>query len=263
MLGRGEGAGDELMIQFDAIYTIWLREIKRFLRAKSRVVNSIAMPLLWLVFFGVGFTTSFRFPQLATSYLEFLAPGVVAIAILFSSVFAGVSVLWDKQFGFLKEILVAPISRFSIVLGKTFGGVTTSVMQGIIMLFITLLIVQKVPTLPLILASIGVMILISMAFVSFGVAVASKFEDPHGFQVIMNFLVMPMFFLSGAFFPMTRVPGWMQIAMYINPLTYGVDALRGVIIAQNSLPLVLDLSVLGVFTCITVIVGAYLFSKTA
>ncbi|WP_309492507.1 ABC transporter permease [Candidatus Hecatella orcuttiae] len=240
---------------------MWLREVKRFARAKSRVASAIAMPLMWLVFFGVGFSSSFVFPGLKGGYLAFLAPGVVAIALLFSSVFSGVSVLWDKQFGFLKEILVAPVSRTSIVLGKTLGGASTSMVQGLAMLGLAILVVGRFPGVLPTLAMVGVCMLISLAFVSLGVSFASTMEDPHGFQLIMNFIVMPMFFLSGAFFPLTGVPTWMRILSYVNPMTYGVDALRGFFSGENALPLLLDLSVL-VGVCVGFLfLGAYLFKR--
>ncbi len=245
-----------------AVYTLWLREMKRFMRFRSRIVSSIATPIFWLLLFGVGLTTAFRFPGLGeVSYLEFMAPGIVGMTLLFASTFAGVSVLWDRQFGFLKEIMVAPVPRTHIVLGKTIGGATTSLIQGGIMLIVTLFVGIKFSLVGFFIAFLF-MILISLGYVAFGLIFAAKMEDPHGFQMIMSFLVMPMFFLSGALFPLDKVPGWLKSLSCINPLTYGVDGIRGALIGNSTFSLWTDFIVLIGFCFAAVYMASYFFEKT-
>ncbi|MBI4894913.1 MAG: ABC transporter permease [Candidatus Aenigmarchaeota archaeon] len=240
------------------IYAVWLREMIRFVRAKSRVISSLAMPFFWLVFIGIGIGSSFSLP--GTSYITFLAPGILGMTLLFSSIFAGVSVIWDRQFGFLKELLVAPISRTSIVLGKVFGGATVSMITAMIML-VVMVFVGLISFSVMILVSIVFMALISMTFVSLGVVMASRMKGMEGFQMIMSFLIMPIFFLSGALFPLENTPGWMQVASYLDPLTYGVDGLRGALIGHSIFPITLDLTALALITISMIIIGKYMFDK--
>jgi len=245
--------------EFQAIYIMWLRQIKRFIRARSRVLAHIIQPFFFLVIFGFGFG-SVRFPGLSGSYLNFFAPGMVTMAVIFSSMFAGVSVLWDRQFGFLKEVLVAPVSRISIVIGRTLGGSTTALLQGFIVLTIASLLGVKINLLGLI-PAVVFMILISFTFVSFGLAIASKIEDFHGFQLIMNLLVMPLFFLSTAFFPITGLPQFLKIIVYVNPLTYGVDGLRGSLTGLSFFPLYIDFIVVSIVCAFMLFLGSYLFKR--
>jgi len=251
------------------IVTIWQREMIRYIRSKSRIITSLIMPILWLGVLGTAFGSTLgnvRFPG-GLDYLSFIAPGILAMAILFTSIFTGISVIFDREFGFLKEILVAPVSRISIVLGKTLGGTTAAMIQGIMMLVISLLFgvhfAGEYGILFGIVGAIFVMFLIGMGLVSLGIAFASKMQNMEGFQMVMNFLVMPMFFLSGAMYPINSLPGWLKSVVYIDPLTYGVDALRHFLIGSNvtSFPLWLDLGVLVAFFSILLTIGAYLFRK--
>lgn len=253
-----------MKISTAAIYTIWLREMKKFVRAKSRFVVSLLTPFFFLAFLGFGLDNNFVFPGLppGLGYLDFLAPGIIAMVLLFSSMFAGISVIWDKQFGFLKEIMVAPVSRTSIVLGRIAAGITTGVIQGIAILILSILLGFSVISISGVLLSLVFIILISSAFVSVGLAFASKMEDMQGFQLIMNLFIMPVFLLSGALFPLENLPGWLAALSYINPLTYGVDGLRGVLIGVNHLPLIVDFTVLAGFCIAMILLGTYLFSKT-
>ena len=244
------------------IYTIWLREMLRFVKARSRIISSLAMPFFWLIFIGVGFGSSFKLPGI--DYIDFLAPGILAMVMLFTSIFSGISIIWDRQFGFLKEILVAPVSRTSIVLGKTVGGATVALISGLIMFVIaTLLGVIKLSTglvaLPL---AIIFMFLTAVTFVSLGLAMASRMKSMEGFQMIMSFIVMPIFFLSGALFPIQNTPQWMQTASIFDPLSYGVDGLRGAFVGASIFPLWLDLAGLFIFAAIFVMVGSYAFKKS-
>ncbi len=242
------------------IYTIWLREMIRFWRSKSRVIGGLAMPFFWFAIMGTGFNKLIDMG--GTSYIEFLLPGIIGMTLLFSSMFSGISVLVDKQFGFMKEILVAPISRLSIMLGKTLGGATTAMINGIIILLLAIIIGISINGFIGILVALLFMLLISSSFVSLGVAVASKMTDTSGFQLIMNFLIMPMFLLSGALFPLNQTPLWMQAIAYVNPMFYGVDGLRGALVGVSILPVAIDILVLLSFCTITVFSGTYLFRKS-
>lgn len=197
---------------------------------------------------------------MAGGYQAFIFPGIIAQTILFTSVFSGLSVIQDRQFGFLKEILVAPISRPSIVLGKAIGISTTALIQGIILLFLSF--VVSVPmTIPILLESIGVIILIALGLSGMGLLIASFTDSMEGFNLIMSFIVMPIFLLSGALFPITGLPSWLQVAVYINPLTYGVDALRSIILHQSVLPLYVSVIVVAIFAVLMILISAFIFSK--
>ncbi|MBI5061379.1 MAG: ABC transporter permease [Candidatus Aenigmarchaeota archaeon] len=245
---------------FQDIYTVWLREMIRFVRARSRIVSSLAMPFFWLIFIGVGFGSSITLP--GTSYIDFLAPGIIGMIILFTSIFSGVSVIWDRQFGFLKEILVAPVSRTSIMLGKTLGGSTVALVSALIMLAVALAIGLIHPGLG-ILTAILFMFLTAVCFVSIGLIIASQMKSTEGFQMIMSFLIMPIFFLSGALFPMQNTPQWMQAISHLDPLSYGVDGIRGSLVGISIFPLWLDFTVLAALAISFALIGAYLFRKSA
>jgi ABC-2 type transport system permease protein len=245
-----------------AVYTIWLREVKRFTRARSRLLATLLQPLFFLTILGFGLNSAVM-PGIPAGFqfLDFLAPGMIAMSVLFSSVFAGVSVLWDKQFGFLQEVLVAPVSRLSIVLGRTLGGATTALVQGFIILGIALVFGVKVAFQGLFLAVVF-MITIALTAVGFGLIVASQMEDFQGFSNVMNLLVFPLFFTSSAIFPIEGLPGWLKTVVYMNPLTYGVDGLRQSIVGFSSIPIQYDLTVLAAFSALMMTVATYLFGKT-
>jgi ABC-2 type transport system permease protein len=248
-------------VEFQAIYVMWLRQMKRFVRSKSRLVSSIVQPLFFLFILGFGFRVA-TFAGV-DDYLSFLAPGIIAMAILFSSMFAGISVLWDKQFGFLQEVLVAPVSRFSIIIGRTLGGATVALIQGFIILLIALVLGVKISGFFGLLLTFVFMILIAFTAVGFGLVLASKMEDFQGFQLIMNLLIMPLLFLSSAFFPVTANPTMKTISSF-NPLFYMVDGLRGSLIigtATVNSPL-LDLLVVLVVCIVMIGLGSYFFSKS-
>ena len=242
---------------------MWLREMKRFLRAKSRVIGTLAMPFFFLIAFGFGMGRGFSFPGMPQmNYLNFLVPGIIGMTMLFNSMFAGISVLWDREFGFLKEILVAPVKRFAIVLGRIAGGITTALIQGILILIISILMGFKILNPFGIILAIIFMILIGVGFISFGIAIASMIEDTQGFSLIMQFIIFPIFLLSGAFFPVTNFPGWLRPIVLIDPLTYGVDGLRASLIGFSQFPLILDLTILLIFGLLMVALGSWLFNKT-
>jgi ABC-2 type transport system permease protein len=250
-------------INLTAIYVLWLREMKRFIRAKSRVIGTLAMPLFFLAFLGLGFT-KMNIPGLSKGidYIHFLVPGIIGMTMLFTSMFAGISVLWDREFGFLKEIMVTPVNRVSIVLGRIVGGTTTALIQGILILGISCLMGFRIVGISSFLLSIVFMVLIAVTFIGLGLIFASKMKDIHGFSLIMNFVIFPLFFLSGALFPLGNLPIWIRYISYIDPLTYGVDGLRGVLIGVFSLPIISNLIILIGFSLVMVLLGAYFFEKS-
>lgn len=247
--------------EIQAIYVMWLRQMKRFIRFRARLITMIIQPLLFLFLFGAGFR-QVAMPGLEGDYLYFLAPGIIAMAILFSSMFTGVSVLWDKQFGFLQEVLVAPVSRLSIIIGRTLGGATTALIQGFIVLFIAIALGVPISIGPEIILTIVFMLLISFAAVGFGLVIASKMRDFESFPVVMNILIMPLLFLSSAFFPVSQEKTLQTIA-YFNPLFYMVDGLRGTLIGtSNVFPPIIDLAIVSIICILMIALGSYLFSKS-
>jgi len=251
-----------------AIYVVLLRELKRYWRAKARIISSMAQSFFFLAIFGLGiggFVGGFG----GISYLSYLAPGIIGMGLLFGSVFSGVSVIFDRQFGFMKEMLVAPVSRTSIVLGKVFGGAMTASIQGIILMTVAGLMGAFSPTLTLIvgaIAAIGVMILITAGFVGLGVAIGSVLTDFHAFQLLVTFVMWPLFMLSGVFFPIEVAPVPLQVAMLGDPLFYGVELLRWCLLGAGTSMLgpfgwLIALGVLVGFTATMVVIGTYLFSR--
>lgn len=245
----------------EVIYILWLRQLKHYWRSKARLLGSLGQPLLFLITFGFGFGPMYTRASGGANYLDFLAPGIVSMSILFTAVFSGLEVIWDRQFGFLKETMVAPISRTEIMIGKTLGGATIAMIQGLIVLSLTYLLGFRIPGLANLAFGLVFMSLIAIFFTGLGLAIASKMKDMQGFQLIMNFLIMPIFFLSGALFPLENLPPSIYFISRIDPLTYGVDGLRGVIAGMNVFGIYNDLAVIGLLSVLVCMVGAFLFSK--
>jgi ABC-2 type transport system permease protein len=243
-----------------AIYVLWLRELRRYVRSRVQVAASLGQPLLYLVALGFGLGPTFQKAGHG-SYLQFVAPGVVGMTILFSSVFSGIGLLWDRQFGFLKETLVAPVPRLQLMLGKTLGGATVAMLQGLLMLAISVLVGFRPASLPQLPVAILVMALIAIVFSALGTAIGSTLQDMQGFQLTMNFLVMPLFFLSGALYPLAGLPRAMAIVTWMDPLAYGVDGLRATLIASSHFGLPLDLAALGSFAVVFLALGSWRFSR--
>lgn len=242
-----------------AIYTMWLRSMKRYLRSKSRIIGSLGMPLFLLLVLGLGLNSSVS--EGGTSYISFLAPGIIAMSVLFTSVFSGIQIIWDKQFGFLKETLVAPISRLSLMIGQTLGGASTAFIQGFIIMIISLFIGLHLASFSGFLIAFGFMILVGLAFTAMGIAIASRMEDMHGFQLVMNFVVFPIFALSGAFFSLDNLPSWLKVVTLIDPLTYGVEGIRYGLLGTSSISPLLSLLALSGFTIAMIILGGFLFKR--
>lgn len=247
-------------MNIEVIYILWLRQIKRYFRSRSRIIGALGQPLLFMLALGFGLGPVFAKAGNG-NYFQFLVPGVIAQSVLFTSIFAGIEVIWDKQFGFLKETLVAPVSRFEIMIGRTLGGATVATIQGLIVLVIALLLGFRPQNIFLIPIAFLFMLATALLFTGMGTAVASVIEDMQGFQLIMNFMVLPFFFLSGALFPLNGIPTLLRTIVSIDPLTYGVDGLRGMLVGTNQMNIVLDSGVLVIFTIIIVAIGSYLFSK--
>jgi ABC-2 type transport system permease protein len=252
-------------IEIHAIYVMWLRQMKRFLRSKSRLVATFIQPLFFLAILGTGLRGAV-ISGMDSDYMTFIAPGIVAMSILFSSMFTGIAVLWDKQFGFLQEVLVAPISRFSIILGRTLGGATTALIQGFIILAIAMGLGVRPASILGMLLTIVFMIVIAFTAVGFGLAVASKMSDFQGFQIIMNLVILPLFFLSTAFFPIATNENIPQVIVYlsfVNPLFFMVDGIRGSLTGVNNAihPLV-DLAIVFGLCIFMMGIGSYLFGKS-
>lgn len=243
-----------------AIYILWLRQIKRYMRSRSRIVGSLAQPLLYLLALGYGLGSVFQRAGQG-NYVEFLGPGIIAMSIIFTAIFSGIEIIWDRQFGFLKETLVAPVPRFYIMIGRTLGGATVATVQGLIVLLISLLLGFHINNWLLIFPGIGVMFLMALLFTALGTTIASRLDDMQGFQLIMNFLIMPIFFLSGALFPLEGLPSGIRIATIIDPLTYGIDALRGVLIGSSYLGVWTNIGVLAAVTLVLLGLGSVFFSK--
>lgn len=252
------------MVSLVAVYVLWLREMKRFMRAKSRVIGTLAMPLFFLIFIGFGFrNASFSGLPPDTNYINYLVPGIVGMSMLFTSMFAGISVLWDREFGFLKEIMVAPVDRLSIVLGRIAGGATTSLIQGLLTLIISFAVGFSVGDIMQLLLAVLFMALISTTFIGLGLVFSSRMKDMQGFNLIMNFVIFPAFFLSGALFPLDNLPEAVKYVSYIDPLTYGVDGMRGALLGGGFLfPMEYDFLILAGFSALMVFLGAYFFEKS-
>ncbi len=238
---------------------LWLRQLKRYFRSRSRIIGSLGQPILFLVALGFGLSSVFSSSGQG-NYIQFLAPGIVAMSILFTAIFSGIEIIWDRQFGFLKETLVAPVSRFNIMLGRTLGGATVATFQGILVLVIAVLIGFR-PDLSAIIPAIIFMILIALVFTALGTAIASTLEDMQGFQLIMNFVVMPVFFLSGALFPLDTAPPALKWIAVFNPLSYGVDGLRAAFIHHSLYSGWTDGIVLAVSAVAFIAIGAWFFSR--
>lgn len=246
---------------FEIIYILWLRQIKRHFRSKSRLIGSLGQPLLFLIALGFGLGPMFQQAG-AGNYLDFIVPGIIAMGILFTSVFNGFELIWDKQFGFMKETFVAPVPRYQILLGKTLGGATVATIQGILILILTLLVGFTLPNISVIPLAVLFMFLIAIFYTLVGITIASLLEDLQGFQLIMNFLVMPTFFLSGAIFPLENLNGILKILVTLNPLSYGIDGMRSVLINQPSIfGLSFDLILLISLSVVILSVGTYLFNR--
>ena len=229
-----------------AIYILWLRDLKRYWYDKPRIFASLGQPILFLFVLGTALSPNFSGPG-GLKFSEFIFPGIISMTVLFTSIFSAVSIVWDREFGFLKEVLVAPVSRWAIVVGKAFGGSTVAVLQGCLMLLLAPLVGVRL-TPPIVIMSVVVMFLIAVAITGLGIMIAARMKEMEGFQMIINFIIMPIFFLSGALFPLDRLPPWLSLLTRIDPLTYGVDLLRHVMLGIGAINPLLNLIVILAFS---------------
>lgn len=267
---------------FRATWVVSYRELLRFIQERSRLLSSFAMPLLFLVIFGAGFNRLIGALTPGVDFIQFMYPGIIAMTVLTNSVMSGLSVVWDREFGFLKEILVAPLGRSGVVLGKAAGSAAVAMVQGIIMLVLApLLGVSLTPM--MVVKLIPMLMVISVSLSGLGVLIASRMRSQQGFQIIIQLIIFPLIFLSGVFFPVNNVPVWMEIISKINPLTYGVDAIRqlflgpsvaalsgatgggsyiiGVTIFGHTMTILQDMLVVAVFGIIMLSIAAWSFSR--
>ena len=228
-----------------AIYIIWYRDVLRFWRDRLRLVASLAQPLLFLIVFGTGLSSALQGAgggfgggagaPAGFTYAQFIFPGIIGMSVLFSAIFGAMSIVWDREFGFLKEVLVAPIDRSAVAIGKALGGATQAMVQGLVLLVLAPLVGVKLTVLSVV-ELLPLVFVLAFALSSMGVALASRMRSMQGFQVVMNFLMMPMFFLSGALFPLSGLPDWMAVLTRIDPASYGMDPLRRVVLEGAGIP---------------------------
>jgi len=240
------------------VYAVWWREIKVFQREKSRVISSIVQPLMWLFLFGSGVGASVSVGGI--NYQDYIYPGILAMSVLFGSVFFGLYIVWDRKLDVLKAVLVTPVSRISIFFGKVLGGCTDVTIQVVILFLFSFLFPTIDPRgIPL---ALLILCITSIAMVSMGLALGSFFESLEGFQVIATFVVFPLFFLSGALFPVNdKLPQWLHGIVKLNPLTYTVDGVRGALLGMNTFHLSVDIAVITIFAICMILAGSALFSR--
>jgi len=253
------------MSELKGIYALWYREFKVFLRERSRIISSIVNPILWLLVIGGGLGSAVSFGGI--NYQTFIFPGILIQTALFSSVFFGVYIVWDKKIDFLKEVLVAPMSRTSVFVGKVIGGSTDTVLQTSILLVIGYIFLSNGILTGLnfnafsIIVTLAFLLVTTAGMVSVGLIIGSQMESPEGFQLIGSFLIFPLFFLSGALFPIKNLPSWLSPFVLLNPITYAVDGIRGILIGSPAFNIALDFTVMIMFTTIMILIGTYAFKK--
>ena len=246
------------MTALEGLYALWYREIKVFLREKSRIVSSLFTPILWIVVLGGGLGSSISVG--GSNYQVFIFPGILAMTVLFTSIFFGLYIVWDKRIDFFKEVLVAPLSRLTIFAGKMLGGCTDALIQGGLMLAFGVLLGVSY-TIQSVVAAIVFMGVLASAVVSIGLVIGSRMESPEGFNLIVSFVVFPLFFLSGALFPIDSLPSWLHVFTIMNPVTYAVDGMRGTILGTSTFPVIIDFGVLFTFAITMIVIGSVAFSR--
>lgn len=248
--------------ELEVVYGIWLRDVKKFWRERSRLLGGIARPILWLLILGSSLKPVVSNTELTGGhdYTQYIFPGVIALTLIFASMQSAMSIIWDREFGFLKEVLAAPVSRLAIILGKILGGATQATLQGIITLCFAPLI-GLWPT-PLIIVELLVMMFVlSFSLTALGVVIASRMSSFEGFGTVSNFVVMPMYFLSGAIYPLSSAPDWMKPLIAVNPMSYGVDAMRYITLDAGAFPFLLDVGFLVIFAVVMTAIAIPLFKR--
>jgi ABC-2 type transport system permease protein len=244
----------------NAVYILWLRSLKHFVRSKAQIVSSLGQPLLYLLALGFGLGPVFQRAGQG-NYIQFIAPGVITMTVLFSAMFSGIGLIWDRQFGFLKETLVAPVPRLAVMLGRTLGGATVALLQGLLVLVLSMVVGFRPAGFAALPESIVYMALIAIVFCALGTALGSRLQNMQAFPMVSSFVMMPMYFLSGALYPLNGLPAAMQVVTAANPLTYGVDGVRGALIGAWHFGAGIDLIVLVGVGGLFVAFGAWSFSR--
>ena len=246
------------MTEITGLYALWYRELKVFTRERSRIVGSVVNPLIWLVAFGGGLGSFL--PIGSTGYIGFIFPGVLMLTVLFTAIFFGLYIVLDKRIDFFKSVLVAPITRVTLFSGKMLGGCTDAFLQAAIQLFFGIFFGIPYTAFSLLIVVVFVLLL-AMAITSLGLAIGSMLTSFEGFGLIQSFVILPLFFLSGALYPLDNLPAWMVVVTRMNPLTYIVDGMRGALYGINTFPLFLDLGVAALFSVVLIAVGTYAFKR--
>lgn len=247
-------------ISWEAVYGIFLRDVKKFWRERSRLLGGVARPVLWLLILGSSLKAAISVEAVGVDYQQYIFPGVIGLTLIFSALQSAMSIIWDREFGFLKEVLAAPVPRLSIVVGKALGGATQATLQGIITLLFAPLIGLWLSPLTIV-ELIVMMFIVAFALTALGVVIAGRMTSFEGFGTISNFVVMPMYFLSGAIYPTDNVPMWLKPLIVINPLSYGVDALRHIMVGVGSFPFLFDLGFILLFSAVMIAIALPLFNR--
>ncbi|MCX8182366.1 MAG: ABC transporter permease [Candidatus Methanomethyliaceae archaeon] len=246
------------MGELSGLYALWYREVKVFLRERSRIISSIVNPIIWLIAFGGGLGSTISFG--GADYQTFIFPGVLMLTVLFTSIFFGLYIVWDKRMDFFKEVMVAPLSRLTLFTGKMMGGCTDSLLQGSFLIVIGVFFNINYTPYSLIVVILFLLFL-SAATTSLGLAIGAQMSSFEGFGLIQSFVIMPLFFLSGALYPLENLPAWLLFVTRINPLTYIVDGMRGALLGLNHFPIWIDLGVALVFMITMIIAGTVSFMR--
>jgi len=247
------------MSELNGLYALWYREFKVFTREKSRIVSSLVQPLMWLVIFGTGLGSTVAITGI--NYQTFIYPGILCMTVLFGSLFFGLYIIMDKRVDFLKEVLVAPLSRTTIFFGKVLGGATDGIIEVLMLLALGALFFGIHFTIYSLIVTIMMVLLLMVSIVSLGLTIGSLMSSPEGFGLITSFLIFPLFFLSGALFPVNNLPKWLYAFVAINPVSYTVDGLRTVILGMSGFGLGIDITVTALFAVVMVIIGTWTFSR--
>lgn len=272
----------QLLAYWNTIWVLWRRDLLHYWRNRVRAVVGLTMPMIWLFVFGGGMSASFsrgaqNFNMPGVDYTQFIFPGVIAMSLIFNAIFSALDTVKDKEFGFLKEILVAPVPRSTIVFGRSLGAASTAAIQATLILMLAPFVGVHLPMMTVV-ALMPTIWIVALSLAAIGILLAAAFDNQEGFQFVVNFVNMPMFFLSGALFPLAQLPGWMEILVRLNPASYAVDAMRRIVLSGQglssnmvnqlsftlfgkNLSLWFDLTVLVVFSLSLIMIAAWRFSR--